>query len=263
MSMSESTKSPIKDKPLRMPGQSLEEARRKLFEDKLEAPLLMAGFFMALSAMEWWRYYSQKPPSPIVFTVSAVVLVGFAAWRVWKTRPQARALKLGIEGEKAVGQFLERLRENGYQVFHDLIGTGFNVDHALIGPAGVFTVETKTWSKPARGDAKIRFDGEQLTTAGRAPERNPVIQARAQSAWLKGLLSESTGRTFEVFPVVVFPGWFIEQSSECLRNIWVLEPKALAKFLANAPQRLEPEEVKLASFHLSRFIRGSEHSRST
>lgn len=112
-----------------------------------------------------------------------------------------------------------------------------------------------------KSGAKIMFDGEQITTAGRAPERNPVIQARAQAAWLKGLLSESTGRSFDVFPVVVFPGWYIEQSSECLRSIWVLEPKALAKFLANAPQRLEPEEVKLASFHLSRFIRGSEQGR--
>lgn len=256
------TKSPIKDKPLRLPGQSLDEERRKLFEDKLETPMLLAGFFIVLSALEWWRYYFQKPPSPVLFTVFTVFLIVFAAWRVWKTRPQARALRLGIEGEKAVGQFLERLRENGYQVFHDLIGTGFNVDHVLIGPAGVFTVETKTWSKPARGETRIKFDGERLTTDGREPERNPVIQARAQSAWLKGVLSESTGRNFDVFPVVVFPGWYIEQSSESLRDIWVLEPKALAKFLANASQRLAPEEVKLASFHLSRFIRGSEQERS-
>lgn len=45
--MSKSTKSPIKDKPLRMPGQSIEEERRRLFEDKLETPLLLAGFFIA------------------------------------------------------------------------------------------------------------------------------------------------------------------------------------------------------------------------
>lgn len=258
--MNDPTKSPIKDNPLRSPGQSLEEERRRLFEDKLETPLLLAAFFIALSALEWWRDYSQSPPNPIVFTVAAVMLVGFAVWRVWKTRPRAHALKLGIEGEKAVGQFLERLRESGYQVFHDLIGTGFNVDHVVIGPAGVFTIETKTWSKPARGDAKIMFDGEQITTAGRAPERNPVIQARAQSSWLKALLSESTGRNFDVFPVVVFPGWFIEQSNDCLRNIWVLEPKALVKFLANAPQKLEPDEVKLVSFHLSRFIRSESRA---
>lgn len=255
--MSESTKSPIKDKPLRMPGQSLEEERRKLFEDKLETPLMLAMVFIIFAAMEWWRYLWPRPPNPYIFTAVALLLVMFAAWRVWKTRPQVHALKQGAEGEKAVGQFLERLREGGYHVFHDLIGTGFNVDHVVIGPAGIFTVETKTWSKPARGDAKIMFDGEQITTAGRAPERSPVIQARAQSSWLKALLSESTGRNFDVFPVVVFPGWFIDQSNDCLRNIWVLEPKALVKFLANAPKKLEPDEVKLASFHLSRFIRGT------
>lgn len=259
--MSESTKSPIKDKPLRMPGQSLDEARRKLFEDKVEMPFVLALFFTLFAAMEWWRYYFKQPPSPDIFTIAAVLLVAFTAWRFWKILPQVRAIKQGIEGEKVVGQYLERLRENGYQVFHDLIGTGFNVDHVLVGPAGVFTIETKTWSKPSRGEAKIKFDGEQLTTAGREPERNPVVQARAQSAWLKQLLSESTGRNFEVFPVVVFPGWYVEQSNECLRNIWVLEPKALAKFLANAAQRLAPEEVKLASFHLSRFIRSSEQDR--
>ncbi len=33
------------------------------------------------------------------------------------------------------------------------IGGNFNLDHVLIGPAGVFTVETKTHSKPG-GDAR-------------------------------------------------------------------------------------------------------------
>ena len=212
--------------------------------------------------MEWWRYFSKQPPNPVVFTVVAVLFIGFAAWRVWRTRPRLRALKQGIEGEKAVGQFLERLRQAGYQVFHDLIGVGFNVDHVLIGPAGVFTIETKTWSKPARSEARIRFDGEKISAAGREPERDAAVQARAQAGWLRGLLVESTGRNFEVFPVVVFAGWFIEQAEGSLRNMWVLEPKALPKFLAAAPQRLAPEEVNLASFHLARFIRANERDRA-
>jgi Nuclease-related domain len=260
--MSETTKSPIKDKPLRLPGQSLEEERRRLFEDKVEPPLLLALFFVLMAGLEWGRYFWKQPPYPILFTVIAALMVAFAAWRIWKTRPYVRDLRQGIEGERAVGQFLERLREDGYQVFHDVIGTGFNIDHVLIGPGGVFTVETKTWSKPARGDARIRFNGEQLLVAGREPDRDPLVQARAQAGWLKGLLMESTGQKFDVFPVVVFPGWFIEHSQGSLRNIWVLEPKALPAFLENAPQLLEPEEVKLASFHLSRFIRSSEQQRS-
>ena len=260
--MSAATKSPIKDKPLRMPGQSLEEERPKLIEDKVETPFVLAMFFILFAAMEWWRYYSERPPHPIFFSVVAAILVGFAGWRIWKTRPQVRNLKQGIEGERVVGQFLERLRESGYHVFHDLVGTGFNVDHVLIGPAGVFTVETKTWSKPARGEAVIHFDGERLTAVGREPERNPIVQARAQASWLKGLLAESTGRRFEVFPVVVFPGWFIEQAEGSLRKMWVLEPKALPKFLKNAPQCLATEDVSLASLHLSRFIRSVERERT-
>lgn len=260
--MSALTKSPIKDKPLRHPGQSLEEARRKLVEDRLEIPLLLAVVFILFAAMEWWRYFWEMPPNPLIFSIFAVFFVGFAGWRLWKTRARIDEIKQGIEGEKAVGQFLEGLRGSGYHVFHDLIGDGFNVDHVLIGPAGVFTIETKTWSKPVRGEAKILFDGEQLSIHGREPERNPVIQARAQSSWLKALLTESTGRNFDVFPVVAFPGWYIDQSNDCLQNIWVLEPKALVKFLAKAPQKLKPDEVSLASFHLSRFIRSGEPRRN-
>jgi len=256
------SKSPIKDKPLRLPGQSLEEERRRLFEDRLETPFVLALCFTLVAALDWWREVADLPPSPRTFTVAAVLLIAFTAWRFLKTVPRIRAIKQGIEGEKAVGQFLERLRAEGYQVFHDVVGAGFNVDHVLIGPGGIYTIETKTWSKPARGEPKIRFDGEQITVAGREPERDPVIQARAQASWLKSLLAESTGCAYDVFPVVVFPGWYIEQGEGTLRNIWVLEPKALAKFLANAPQRLDPEAIKLASFHLSRFIRSSEQQRA-
>lgn len=113
----------------------------------------------------------------------------------------------------------------------------------------------------ARGEARIRFDGESVLRGNLEPDRDPVIQARAQSRWLRNLLSENPGRKFEVRPVVVFPGWFVEQTSAHPRGIWVLNPKALPHFLENEPRQLSEEDVKLASFHLSRFIRASEAQR--
>src|SRR5258706_3872926 len=187
MSMKRKDRSPLTDEPLRNPGQSVEEARAKLLEDQFETPGLLAAFFIALAVMEWWRYLAAAQPRPLLFTLVAVGATAFALWRLWRVRPQSRALRQAAEGEKAVGQFLERLRKDGYQVFHDLLGNGFNVDHVLIGPAGVFTVETKTWTKPARGDARIKFDGERILVGDHEPDRNPVIQARAQAAWLKEL----------------------------------------------------------------------------
>jgi hypothetical protein len=152
------------------------------------------------------------------------------------------------------------LRAQGYHVLHDVLGEGFNIDHVLIGPAGVITVETKTWSKPRRGDAKITFDGERLVVQGHAPDRDPVAQARAQASWLRRVLVESTGRDLPVRAVIVFPGWFVERTAGGPRDVWVLEPKALPAFLAKEPDQLRSEDVNLASFHLSRFVRTGERS---
>lgn len=254
-------RSPIKDKPLRLPGQSLEEERAALISDKVGSRLAWAGGMLFLAGWEWFRYWQPRPVNPWVITAAAIGVCIYVAFRIYQLQPRLRALRQGIEGEKAVGQFLERLREQGYQVFHDLVGEGFNVDHVLIGPAGVFSIETKTWSKPQRGDARIVYDGNTLTVAGREPDRDPLVQARAQAHWLRGLLSDSTGRRMEVQPVVVFPGWFVEAAPGSQRAVWVMEPKGLPAFLKNEPQRLAAEDVKLAAYHLARHVRSVERER--
>lgn len=192
-------------------------------------------------------------------TLIAFLAVLYASWKIWRTLPILRRLRLASEGEKVVGQFLERLRESGYQIFHDVVGENFNLDHVIVGPAGVLTIETKTRSKPTQGNAKVIFDGEKISVGGFEPDRDAVIQAKAQAAWLCALLTESTGRTFVVRPVIVFPGWFVERQTRA-GDIWVLEPKALPKFLAHEEQILSLEEVKLASYHLSRYVREKEKS---
>jgi hypothetical protein len=257
------TRSPLKGSPLRMPGQSVEEERDKLLNDVLEQWLLQALFFVLLAALEWYRYYMDMKPSPWFFTGVAILMAMFAAWRISRVRPQLRSLRLARDGERVVGQFLERLREQGYHVFHDLVGEGFNIDHLLVGPAGVLTVETKTWSKPTRGAAEIKFDGEKITVSDRAPDRDPIVQARAQAAWVRRLLHESAGKQAYVRPVVVFPGWYISNPSGAFKDVWVLEPKALPAFLQQEPVRLSEMDIRLFAFHISRSIRAREGDSSS
>ena len=123
--MNNEDRSPLKAKPLRTPGQSVEEAKAKLIEDAFETPALLAMCMLMLAFFEWFRVIFSLPPKPVLFTIVAAVAVGFAVWRWFRVRRQTRALRQAIEGEKVVGQFLESLRERGYRVFHDLIGEGF------------------------------------------------------------------------------------------------------------------------------------------
>lgn len=255
-------RSPLKSAPLRSPGQSLEDQRmRKVLQDIVPDLIALSGLFI-LTVSEWQRHFVPRAPMPWLFTILTLGLVSFTAFRVLRIKRQMEAWKLGRDGERAVGQLLDTLRTDGYQVFHDVLGEGFNLDHVLIGPGGIFTIETKTWSKPVSGSPKVYFDGETIRVGRMEPDRNPVIQARAQAGWLRSMLSESTGRDFAVLPVVVFPGWFIKKTGSPRQPLWVLEPKALVKYLKNREPALTREEIKLAAFHLSRFIRSEETQRA-
>jgi hypothetical protein len=54
----------------------------------------------------------------------------------------------GAAGERAVGAVLAQLEDEGWRALHDIsLGRG-NVDHVLVGPGGIFTIETK--SHPGR-----------------------------------------------------------------------------------------------------------------
>lgn len=255
--MTKAKRSPLKDRPLRSPGQSLDEQIRDLVNDYMLWPMVFAAIMISFAALEWLRYYRPQAPSPGIFSVVAAAALVFAAYRIYKALPRLRALKLGRDGEKVVGQFLETLRERGYRVFHDVVGGNFNLDHVLIGPAGIFTVETKTYGKPA-GRPHIAFDGETILVDGQAPDRDIVIQGKAQASWLRELLAESTGRKFAVRSAIVFPGWFVDYTGPKERTMWVLNPKALPTFLDHEPAQLSREDVQLATFHLSRFVRTTE-----
>ena len=169
-------------------------------------------------------------------------------------------MKLGRDGERAVGQYLEQLRESGARILHDIVAKGFNLDHVVLATQGIFVVETKTWSKSARGERHIAFDGTSIRAGGYTPDRDPIQQVVAQAAWLRELLKESTGRAYAVKPVIVFPGWFVEPTATTeakKHGVWLLNPKALPSFIAAEPDRCSVEDVKLATYHLSRYIRAT------
>jgi len=247
------TRSPLTAPPLRNPGQSL--VNRVLDEDMLSY-FMVAMFLLAITLMEWLRWWLNPPPQPLLYTVITIVVILYAVRKLFVLRRKLRQLRLALDGERAVGQFLETLRMRGYRVLHDLIGDGFNVDHVLVGEAGLFTVETKTYHKPAKGKPEIVYDGEHVTVAGYVPERNVVVQGKAQAHWLQNVLLESTGQRFKVQSVVLYPGWFVKTTIKLNGDTpWILNPKALPAFLEHQPARLSDADVQLATYHLSRFMR--------
>jgi hypothetical protein len=77
--------------------------------------------------------------------------LAFAALVGWRLRfrpsEQARTWHRGAQGERHTARLLDRLTRNGFVMFHDLAvpGSAANVDHLVIGPTGVFVIDSKQW----------------------------------------------------------------------------------------------------------------------
>jgi hypothetical protein len=249
-------RSPLKERPLRYAGQSVNERIEDRFTDALEC-WVIAWLLIILAGLEWWRSYRQDTFHPFLYTFIAVVGFIFCGWKSWKIFKEIKLLKLGRDGELIVAEFLEPLSKSGYSVLHDVVGGNFNVDHVLIGPTGVFVIETKTRSKSGGAEETVQFDGTNIFIHGKAADPNPLIQAKANARWIRELLKTSTSKDFPVFPVVLFPGWYVEQKVK-QNDALVLNPKNLESFLKNRSVVLPASDASMAAFHLKQFIRSKK-----
>lgn len=242
---------------MRVAGQSVQDEIDRILSSEVDETIVMMVMAFVVFAMAVINYFLRTPPGTMM-AIGATYVVGTAVWGVPKlarAKRKLRHLRQGRDGERAVAEYLDTLRDDGFRILHDLQGDGFNIDHVLVAPQGIFTIETKTISKPLRGNARIAYDGERVRVGAYEPSRNPVQQAKAEAAWLRQLVSESTGKSITVRPVVVFPGWFVDQPKGVDLGVWVLEPKMLRARLLAQPVFLSEEDVRLCVFHLKRYIR--------
>jgi hypothetical protein len=85
------------------------------------------------------------PPAGLL-GVAVAALVG---WRLrFRPSEQARSWQRGAHGERGTARLLDRLTRDGYVIFHDLAvpGSDANVDHLVIGPTGLFVIDSKQWT---------------------------------------------------------------------------------------------------------------------
>ena len=82
-----------------------------------------------------------------------LVVAALVGWRLrFRPSEQVTAWRRGADGERRTARLLDRLTRDGYVVFHDLAlpGSPANVDHLVIGPSGVFVIDSKQWTGSVR-----------------------------------------------------------------------------------------------------------------
>jgi hypothetical protein len=145
----------------------------------------------------------------------------------------------GASAEEHVGSLLDELPRQEWHVIHDAsVGHG-NVDHILIGPAGVYTVETKSHPGPVR--------------VGRVHGAT-IRQAHAQ----RDSIERVTGMAVE--PLLVYSRAWVDRPLARRKGVRVLPARMLVGHVSKRAKTLSPSEVATAHARLEHALR--EHARA-
>ena len=194
---------------LRLAGQSLRDEIDRLSEERLVPFFVFTFAFWLVCAVEWTQKFAGAAPDPRFWTLLSLIVTAYGGFQVFRLRPQIRNLRLGERGERRVAEILDRLRSKGFVAFHELPNNGLNVDHVVVGPSGIYAIETKTRS----GSGTISYGSEcELVFGGRIKDGRPLRQAQNSARAVHRQLKEDLDQAYWVKPVLVFCGnWHVQQ----------------------------------------------------
>ena len=173
------------------------------------------------------------PRLGLVVGVLAALAVGWGLR--FRPSPDAVAWRRGAAGERRTARLLGPLERHGWVVLHDLAvpGSRANLDHLVIGPGGVFVVDSKQY----RG--RLQLDPSGRLWHGRYPLA-PTLRAVEFEA---DQAAQVLAYPQVVVPIVAVHGAKVPWGKVVTQGVPVVAAKRLPSMLRALPAVLGPEQV--------------------
>ncbi len=244
---------PVKGPLRRLAGQSVRDERDKLLNDTLSEYLFFIMIFWSLAAWEWFRRWKPLPASAEILTGAALLATAYCIFRIFRLRKEIRNLNQAEKGERRVSELLTQLRRKRYVAFDDLLVDQSNIDHVLVGPGGIFAIETKAYN--IFGNGCVGVDESGVLRLGNKPAiKDPLRQAARSAEKVAKILKERVRKDFDVTPVLIFPGWTL-RGAKAETGVVVLNDDMVSDFFESRRTVLLDEQITNICSHLDQSAR--------
>ncbi len=138
----------------------------------------------------------------LIFVTQAALIGGFFIVAGTILIRDEYKFHLGAVGESRVAQLLARFPDDWF-IFNDMVVRGAQIDHIVVAPTGVYTIETKNYKGTIYGNAE-KQKWSQVIDHHKTTFYNPVKQGIGHSVALSKFLEESDFKKVWVDTIVVF-----------------------------------------------------------
>jgi hypothetical protein len=175
--------------------------------------------------------------APWLGLVLGVLAAVVAGWGLrFRPSPDAVAWRRGAAGERRTARLLGQLERHGWTVLHDLAlpGSRANLDHLVIGPGGVFAIDSKQYQ------GRLQLDAVGKLWHGRYPLA-PAVRAASWEADQAAQVLPDPG--VAVVPIVAVHGAQLPWGKVVTDGVPILSARRMPSMLRKLPVVLGPERV--------------------
>ena len=198
------------------------------------------GALISIALLQWghtsWAYLG----SALLGAVGAVYLCKYQTRQIDHYERQRKKWRTGAIGECMVADVLSALSHE-YWVINDVTTVSGNLDHVVVGPTGVFAIETKNW----RGTVAADSDGE-LVLNGKAASTPHVKHFVRRTMGVREQVMALTRRD-ELFikAVMVFPRARVDAKFGTTAHVDCLTDERVCAYIEDPvyARKLNPKEV--------------------
>jgi hypothetical protein len=165
-------------------------------------------------------------------TIAALYAIGDTLYHA-KTVSLIPAAARVTSAQRRTRRRLLLVRPSGYLAVHAraIPGSDSVIDHLVIGPGGVFALDSERWDRrlPVRTVATTSGAG-QVLYHGPFSQKERLAHARWEAAQASQLLSADLGREISVHPAMVIYGPVIPWGVATLRGVDVFAGRSIGKY---------------------------------
>ena len=220
----------------------------RVFQRMLMTTMLMIaaigvfeGAFFSIGVLQWDRTSWGFLAMGLMGAVGALYVFRFQSERIDRYERERMNWRTGTLGECMIADELGTLSDE-YWVINDVTTVSGNLDHVVVGPTGVFAIETKNW----RGTIVADSDGELVLNGQAASTPHVKNLVRRTMGVREQLLALTRRNELFIKAVMVFPRARVDAKFGTTLHVDCLTNERVCAYIEDPKyaRKLNPKEVE-------------------